>query len=379
MRTLRVTSGPAAGQSVEIERELVIGREGADLTIDDPELSRRHVALRAVEDGVEVEDLGSLNGTFVAGQRISSPTTLTSRAQLRVGTTEAMIEVSLPQTTRVADTPQAAPPGATVARPVQGPEVTVQRHTVEPEVTAQRPVPPPDAPAQDPDVTVQRPVGGQGPDVTVQRPVGAGPPATPPPDGAREGGGGERGRPPVALIAAGLALLVLIVLAVVLLSGGDSGASERRIDYRHELTAPTAADKRRAEATPGRRPIRWTLTGRSRGTPFGAGNTITRVTLQPVGPPPGAPKPRTPPADGRPKAATVTVRFEIRLANGTLVAAERLASRRAAGGVRFTGTGRVISGTGEFADAKGSFRVTGGRPKFDESFETARWVGTVEY
>jgi hypothetical protein len=40
MRTLRVTSGPLSGHSVEVERELVIGRLAADRTIPDAEPSR---------------------------------------------------------------------------------------------------------------------------------------------------------------------------------------------------------------------------------------------------------------------------------------------------------------------------------------------------
>ena len=64
------TQGPLTGQRLEPEGELVIGREGAALTIEDSELSRRHAAVRPVEGGIEIEDLGSLNGTFVNGQRI---------------------------------------------------------------------------------------------------------------------------------------------------------------------------------------------------------------------------------------------------------------------------------------------------------------------
>ena len=85
MRTLKVISGPAAGESLGIEKEVVIGREGADLTITDPQISRRHTAVRPVDDGVEIEDLGSLNGTFVNGERLSKPITLTSSGTIRIG------------------------------------------------------------------------------------------------------------------------------------------------------------------------------------------------------------------------------------------------------------------------------------------------------
>lgn len=392
MRTLRLTSGPASGQSLEIDREVVVGREGGDLTIDDAELSRRHVALRPVEGGIEVEDLGSLNGTFVNGQRISSPLTVKSNGILKIGISEGALEVTLPQATRMADV--AAPPDATVARPIVDPNATVQREVMKPEVAAERPVADPEVTAQrpvaDPEVTAQRPVPDgappNGPELTVQRPVEAGPPGGAPPPAAppspAERPSEGRGGPPLPLIVGVVVLVVLIALAVLLLSGGDSEATKRKIDYTHELTAPTQRDKRLSESVPGKTPVSWTLTGRSKGRPFGTGRTTTAVTLQPAGPPPGAPKsaaPPPPPPKGRPKEATVTVRFNIRLKNGTLIVTERLKSRRTRSSVEFSGIGRITGGTGDFKDAKGSFKVTGGRPKFEESFETARWTGTVEY
>ncbi|MFO0547230.1 MAG: sigma 54-interacting transcriptional regulator [Polyangiaceae bacterium] len=45
---------------------------GADLVIQDRTVSRRHVELRLVPEGVAVRDLGSRNGTFYLGQRIES-------------------------------------------------------------------------------------------------------------------------------------------------------------------------------------------------------------------------------------------------------------------------------------------------------------------
>ena len=95
MRTLKVISGPAAGESVGIDKEVVIGREGADLTITDPQISRRHTAVRPVDDGVEIEDLGSLNGTFVNGERLSTPITLTSSGKIRIGDSDIEVEVEV--------------------------------------------------------------------------------------------------------------------------------------------------------------------------------------------------------------------------------------------------------------------------------------------
>jgi pSer/pThr/pTyr-binding forkhead associated (FHA) protein len=88
MASLWVISGSRAGQSVGVPGELIIGRENADLTIDDAEVSRRHVAVRLKGRHLEIEDLGSANGTFVDGKRITDPVTVGGGAKIRVGRTE---------------------------------------------------------------------------------------------------------------------------------------------------------------------------------------------------------------------------------------------------------------------------------------------------
>jgi pSer/pThr/pTyr-binding forkhead associated (FHA) protein len=78
---------------MEIDGDVVIGREGADLTIEDPELSRRHARVRPVDGGVEVEDLGSTNGTFVNGARVTTPRRLTRGDVVRVGQTDFRVDL----------------------------------------------------------------------------------------------------------------------------------------------------------------------------------------------------------------------------------------------------------------------------------------------
>ena len=109
--------GPGPGEVAQIDRELIIGREG-DVAIDDPEVSRRHAAVRPVAQGVEIEDLGSSNGTFVDGRRIAGRTALTASATVRVGASELRIEIAPLEATRVRPV-AVAPPGATRARRVE--------------------------------------------------------------------------------------------------------------------------------------------------------------------------------------------------------------------------------------------------------------------
>lgn len=78
---LKMRSGPNPGMTFPLEQEeILLGRDLAnDITIGDPEVSRRHARFFMRDDNFFVEDLGSTNGTFLNGERISSP------KQLRVG------------------------------------------------------------------------------------------------------------------------------------------------------------------------------------------------------------------------------------------------------------------------------------------------------
>jgi pSer/pThr/pTyr-binding forkhead associated (FHA) protein len=96
MARLRVVSGPAAGKTVDVEQEVVIGREETDLEIDDVELSRRHAVVRRFANRLQVEDLGSTNGTYVDGTRIAEPTLLGGGAEIKLGATVLVVEGVLP-------------------------------------------------------------------------------------------------------------------------------------------------------------------------------------------------------------------------------------------------------------------------------------------
>lgn len=51
----------------------VVGRgSDSDIVVDDASLSRQHAAIHISDKGVEVEDLGSTNGTWVQARRLSS-------------------------------------------------------------------------------------------------------------------------------------------------------------------------------------------------------------------------------------------------------------------------------------------------------------------
>jgi hypothetical protein len=95
--TLIVVSSPdlEEGQRVEITHEaLTIGRGPLnDLQLDQDDFaSGKHALVDPRRDGVWVEDLGSTNGTFVNGVRLSTSRRLTPGDVLRVGETDFRYE-----------------------------------------------------------------------------------------------------------------------------------------------------------------------------------------------------------------------------------------------------------------------------------------------
>ncbi|MCB0825644.1 MAG: FHA domain-containing protein [Armatimonadetes bacterium] len=72
-RTLVCVSGPLTGQRFPVSGALEIGRELPTIPVAfDSQVSRRHARISQTPTGVQVDDLGSTNGTFVNGQRITN-------------------------------------------------------------------------------------------------------------------------------------------------------------------------------------------------------------------------------------------------------------------------------------------------------------------
>jgi uncharacterized membrane protein YdfJ with MMPL/SSD domain/pSer/pThr/pTyr-binding forkhead associated (FHA) protein len=91
---LEVVSGPGKGLRLALGPEpVVIGREeeGDGKLGDDPELSRRHARVYASGGRIAVDDLGSLNGTYVNGRRIDQATELEPGDKLWLGNTTLMV------------------------------------------------------------------------------------------------------------------------------------------------------------------------------------------------------------------------------------------------------------------------------------------------
>jgi len=94
---LVVERGPVPSLRYPLHLEQVtIGRSaGNDLVLADPEVSRRHVRVVQRAEGFAVEDIGSTNGTFVNGQRITHLTLLQDGDTIDLGDTVRLRFVSL--------------------------------------------------------------------------------------------------------------------------------------------------------------------------------------------------------------------------------------------------------------------------------------------
>ncbi len=77
------------------EGTYVIGRgDGASLRVPLGSISRSHCQLKVSEDSLVAEDLGSLNGTFVNGKQIESPTALAAGDVVKVGDCKIAVQIN---------------------------------------------------------------------------------------------------------------------------------------------------------------------------------------------------------------------------------------------------------------------------------------------
>ena len=93
--SLAILDGPDAGSVYRIEKPRVtIGRQGADLTLNDGEASRLHAALEIRDMSFTVSDLGSTNGTLVGGEKITESVEIADKSEFQVGSTTLMLIVT---------------------------------------------------------------------------------------------------------------------------------------------------------------------------------------------------------------------------------------------------------------------------------------------
>ncbi len=125
---LIVRRGPQPNQIYELTKGVVtLGRDITnDIVINDPEVSRHHCRLTQGGGGYTVEDLGSTNGTFVNGQRLTGARPLQPGDMLGLGETvtlayeSAASGVGLEAPSQAATFPGGAPAEYPAAAPASG-------------------------------------------------------------------------------------------------------------------------------------------------------------------------------------------------------------------------------------------------------------------
>jgi pSer/pThr/pTyr-binding forkhead associated (FHA) protein len=223
---IRITGGPAQGSNIEIGQELQIGRSaGADGRLgDDPEISRQHARIsRDAQGQLVVEDVGSTNGTYVNGQRISGPQQLNPGDTVQMGRSTLTVEGGAAggQATAIGAVPVGVPPAAPAGPPPAAPP----------------PAAPPTAQTQ--------PLQAQGPG-------GPGGYQAPPGPGGPGGPGGNRNTGRIALIAGLIAAVIIaaVVLAVVLSGGDDNKKSDSTQAAQKSTPTTTQSIPSTTESTP---------------------------------------------------------------------------------------------------------------------------------
>jgi pSer/pThr/pTyr-binding forkhead associated (FHA) protein len=135
---------PAQGTERPLEPGTTIGREGCDITLSDPDVSRRHAAVQIMAGELSIEDLGSTNGTFVNGEQIAERRTLRGGDEVRIGSTVWRLRAPA-EATRLSDVPSevSAASQATTLRPAGVPEPPTEEAPPPPPTEQAPPAPEP--------------------------------------------------------------------------------------------------------------------------------------------------------------------------------------------------------------------------------------------
>ena len=92
--SLAVIAGPDAGKIFVLDKpRAVIGREEVDFALDDPEISRQHVAIEVSGEEITLVDLGSTNGTVI-GDSLVTEAPLENQGEFTIGGSTLMLIVT---------------------------------------------------------------------------------------------------------------------------------------------------------------------------------------------------------------------------------------------------------------------------------------------
>lgn len=103
---------------LQVREPIEVGRECTGVVVSDPRVSRRHLVLAPTDGGgpaeVAVLDLGSMNGTILAGVRLQSEAILRPGNEVRLGDTTIALVLDRVDATPARAYPDEAAPATTV-------------------------------------------------------------------------------------------------------------------------------------------------------------------------------------------------------------------------------------------------------------------------
>jgi predicted component of type VI protein secretion system len=196
---LVMSQGPQPGQTFMLDRDwITVGRDPSnDIVINDPQVSRQHARITRQGQMVIIEDVGSTNGSFANGMRLTGPHVLSNGDVLGLGDSVTLTYYEVGVAADVAETLVGHPGGSTAQID------TSQEPPDAPAPAAVAPAPP-STPTPTPQPFAQQPPPT----------YGVAPP--PPPAGESAAEEGKKGRVSWLLIGCvGLALLAILSCVVV--------------------------------------------------------------------------------------------------------------------------------------------------------------------
>lgn len=83
---LNVTEGPGEGKNFEFTSgEVIIGRSKGELQLPDKKISSQHCRITIEGNNCYIEDMGSTNGTFLSGKKVTGKATIQNLDEITIG------------------------------------------------------------------------------------------------------------------------------------------------------------------------------------------------------------------------------------------------------------------------------------------------------
>jgi pSer/pThr/pTyr-binding forkhead associated (FHA) protein len=91
--SLTVLEGKDVGKTVVVDKpDFIIGRENADMVLNDVQVSRKHAVLQLHDRRIVLKDLGSTNGTFIGNRQIKEEE-LKHLDEISIGGTRLLVTI----------------------------------------------------------------------------------------------------------------------------------------------------------------------------------------------------------------------------------------------------------------------------------------------